>query len=169
MYEEGGSEITCRHQEWCGRRRLSRPPDQVRWEAVSAPWCWTMRRGQDTGPNLHSIGTKWLRQESRRVGGEAEMVTSAKEGALKAVGHRRSVWSTEPIEVGVARQHPWMGSTTWRWSRSRGCRRTTTRDRRRDRWGHHGLGYHPRDHPCSAGNRRRSCEPDNELLEQQGR
>jgi hypothetical protein len=62
------------------------------------------------------------------VEGEAEATTGA-EGALKVEGHCSEVWSSELAMEDASRKHPCLGPTTWRWSQSMGCRRTTTRDR----------------------------------------
>lgn len=67
-----------------------------------------------------------------------------------------TMWGVaELVEVDASRKRPWLGPILWRWSQSRGRRRTGTWERRAQ-WGNHGEGHHHRGYPCVVGNRLRS-------------
>jgi hypothetical protein len=59
-------------------------------------------------------------------------------------------------------RHSVPGLATWRWSRSRGCRRTATRGRHPGQRDHHERGRHPHGRPCGSDDLRRSWKPDEE-------
>jgi hypothetical protein len=52
------------------------------------------------------------------------------------------------------------GPATWRWSRSRGCRRTATRGRRPGRRDHHERIRHHHGRPCGSDDLRWSWKSD---------
>jgi hypothetical protein len=59
-------------------------------------------------------------------------------------------------------RHSVPGPATWRWSQSRGCRRTAMRGRRPGRRDHHERGSHPHGHPCGSDDLHQSWKPDEE-------
>jgi hypothetical protein len=52
------------------------------------------------------------------------------------------------------------GPATWRWSRSRGCRMTATRDHHPGRRDHHERSRHSHGRPCESDDPRRSWKSD---------
>jgi hypothetical protein len=65
------------------------------------------------------------------------------------------------VEEDAVGRHPWPGSATWRWSRTRGCRTMATSGRHNQR-AHPGWSRCSHDHPCGDDDPRQWWEPDEE-------
>jgi hypothetical protein len=73
--------------------------------------------------------------------GELEATNGAEQGVSEVKGHHSGVWITELATEGTSKRHLLLGLTSWRWSCSTCCRRTTT-------WGRCAQeGYHYECHP----------------------